>query len=123
MKALDACGITRFESDHPGVMAELGIDVVDRMGLVTPGRDANRFAPLGNAREIKTDSPAWVIVTKGWIELPLAPGRLLDATCVVTVGRWEEPSWFATGGREIDGGFRTPFPQPSPDLALPTLAP
>ena len=123
--ALDACGITNFNPDQPGkVAANFGTGIVTGMGLVTPGRDANKYAPLGSAPEIQTDSPIWVITTNSdWISFPTVNGELRNATCVVPAGDWGRATWFATGDVRIDNAVVTPKPELPPTLRLPALAP
>jgi hypothetical protein len=119
--ALDACTIVILD---PARGTGFGIGVVDRMGLVAPGRDVPRYVPVGNAPEVKTDAPLWVIVTNDrWLSFPLAPGSIRNATCIWRDQRGD-PLWFATGDRMIEGGrIETPFPDEQPTLTLPTLAP
>jgi hypothetical protein len=125
--ALDSCGITNFVPGHPGQNLDLGIDVVTGMALITPGRDANQYAAIGNAPEIKTDKSAWVITTSGWLTLGVfAAGPAENPTCVVIDGDLDDPLWYITGnqmvGENIDQ-LVTPGPQPSPVFKLPPLAP
>jgi hypothetical protein len=120
--ALDACGITNFAQTDVG--STFGIEVVTGMALVTPGRDANKYAPIGNSPDIKTDLPAWVITTNGWLTLgPFAAGPAENPTCVVVVGDWSNPQWYITGDQKIGEVIVTPLPQPSPVMELPALAP
>lgn len=120
-QALEACGIAKTSADDGSLFS---LDVVTGMGLVTPGRDANRYAPIGNASEIKTDKPAWIITTEGWLTLgPFAAGPARNPTCFVVAGEWDDFAWFVTGDQQIGEAVVTPFPQPSPDLTLPALAP
>jgi hypothetical protein len=118
--ALDACSIVY---SRPGFSGGFGVGIVSGMGEITPGRDATRYAAIGNAPELQTDQPLWVITTSGTIYLPLA-GEMTDATCVVAQGDWLRPLWFATGPvRGSSGTLITPMPQPQAVMRLPALAP
>jgi hypothetical protein len=114
--ALTACGIVR--SDGYGY----GIGIVSGMGLVSPGRNANRYAAIGNTPETQIDSPLWVITTSGNVELPLG-GTLTDPTCIVAPGSTRR-LWLVTGPSVgTNGVSTTPMPQPPAVLRLPPLAP
>lgn len=121
--ALDACGITNFNPDQPGkVSANLGIDVVAGMGLIKPGRDAAKYAPLGKAPEIQTDDALWVITTNDtWLSFAGVSAELQHATCVVPDQHWESPSWLTTGDVRSGELVVTPPPVEQPVLRLPEL--
>lgn len=124
MAALDSCGITNFDPDRPHSLLNLGIDVVSGMALITPGRDANKYAPLGNSPDIKTDKPAWVITTTGWLTLGVfSAGPAENPTCVVVAEDWDNVQWYLTGNQMIDDNLVTPGPQPSALFSLPSLTP
>jgi len=118
--ALDLCSITDTTSAM-GPRGALGIDVVVGMGFVTHARDAVKYVRLAGVEpEIQTDHPAWLIATKGPIQLPLGP-KMWNPTCVVIDG---EANWFITGDYEDDGVIVTPLPlKAEPVFALPALAP
>jgi hypothetical protein len=116
--ALEACGF--LTPGGNGIGYSLGI--VSGMGLVSPGRNANFYAPIGNTPEVKTDAPLWVITTSGRVDLVLA-GTLIDGTCIVAPGS-TNPLWLATGPFVSDNGVSsTPMPQPPAVRRLPPLAP
>jgi hypothetical protein len=100
------------------------LDVVSGMGLVTPGFEANRYAPLGNAPEMGTDKGVWLITTNGWIAGPGgAIERIRNATCAVIDHDWQHANWYG-GDADTGSAIITAAPVlPVPDLALPTLAP
>ena len=119
--ALDLCSITDTKGAF-GANGALGNDIVVGMGLVPHARDAAKYVRLvGVEPEIQTDDPAWLITTKGSIQLPLGP-KMWDPTCVVVHG---EANWFSTGDYQADdGSLVTPMPlKNQPPLGLPALAP
>ena len=134
MRALDACGITAYDPANVGsgpVGPANGIDKVTGMGLVSPARDAGKYAGLGTPPDIDprldTDPPAWVITTAtDWVtdpwELHGRPFR--NPTCVVIQGVWAQPMWFVTGDRQNpNGAVSTPLAKYAPVWRLPPLAP
>lgn len=119
--ALDACSLTdttgRFGTNGP-----LGIGLAVAMGLVPHAADVPKYAPFdGTEPELQSDSPAWVIRTKGVVSLPLAPD-MIDPTCVVVNG---VATWFSTGSIEQpDGSMKTARPpKNAPIYGLPSLTP
>jgi hypothetical protein len=124
--ALQACGFANFDSKHPGA-GGLKIGVVASMGLVSPGRDAAKYALLDGAPEIDTTTPLWLIVTDTtWILLPMGTDELREATCVVPDGQWGSALWFVTGDRRHrDGSIESPRPHPDSQVIwkLPPLGP
>lgn len=121
-RALDSCGFTAYDPDHPGSMMNIGIDAVGSMGLVQHGFDAAKYAPLGQLAELDRDDPIWVINSLGVIELTLGP-TVRNATCIVYDGNWDKPYW--VGGDTVENGVvvESQDPQPRPVLHLPPLAP
>jgi hypothetical protein len=100
----------------------LGLNLVVAMGLVPSARDVPKYAPFdGVEPELQTDKPAWVIRTRGVVQLPLAPAST-DPTCVVISG---VGTWFATGSVETAiGGQETARPPRIPPIySLPSMAP
>ena len=124
MRALDACGITNFDPARNTSGTIYGIGIVTGMGLVTPGRDAGKYAPIGPAPELDTDKPLWVITTDAeWRSAPLAAGEVRNATCVVEDVAGADSIWFVTGDERVDGIITTPVPLWPATLRLPSLAP
>ncbi len=117
--ALATCGISNFDAS----VSEGDTAKVSAMGLVSPASDASLYAPLGNAIELRTTTPAWVIVTSGWRITAPNGERLKDSTCVVLEDQMDVPIWYVTGAADNGHGIETPAPQPQPVRVLPSLAP
>jgi len=97
------------------------------MALVPYARDVAKYARLtGGEIELQSDHPAWVVAFRGpiaYTTLSFSAGAVTayDPVCVVVDG---VRTVFVTSGTQFqDGTFVTAPPAPTPELALPTLAP
>jgi hypothetical protein len=94
------------EADQAITACNVNWDRIGGIGLVPRARDVPLYAPVSpQTIEIQSDQPAWVIQIRGQFTAVLAPGTMLDPTCVVING---SQTLFGTGGGWDDRGVFTP---------------
>ncbi len=94
------------DADQAITACNVNWDRIGGIGLVPRARDVSLYAPVSpQTLEIQSDQPAWVIQIRGQFTAVLAPGTMLDPTCVVING---SQTIFGTGGGWDDRGVFTP---------------
>jgi len=114
---IEACGVRKYADQIRGI------------GVLEHATMLPRYVPLtGREPEIKSDSPAFVVLFEGTLRLPLrgGPGAptyqdIQGATCTFSDGM---PIWYMTGPWEDSLGNKgTPEPAPLMDRDLPPALP